>query len=742
MNLGNRLISVRTNVKLAVPRIFALRLMQLASQTDILHTDLTSAISHSLQLWLSEQLYTRLVFVFPEYTPLYAHRHSVQLQLDQLSSEVKVWSLESVKWLRSPSRRIVLIGSLYQLISSLLNRSFTVDRSFQPMVAGLLSNDSQIICLQSSRYGWAGKTLAELEGLMQPHVHRHRLTWHFESVPSPATLQNRIQTRSYPIADLSIQSIQSIDESTYHLIPSTFLKDKNQAYFDNLHRLILNQHRTGSQTLVVVNQVEQAQRLYQALAQSIDSVYLYHGCYRGYERQQIQQSLLNQYRSTGGILIADQAIESNRDLMAQTVITELCPWASWKTRIDRGTAVNVIWIGMASSQNSLCTPYDPLDIAYTTQVLSSLPTERTLTDLHQIDEPPVFAEGLLPTHTLLRRLFDTDPFGDGERDTDINLLLSPYPDVDVYVLWRDFNDPTAFNPCQPTLTETCPIHKFVVREFVQRKQVFRYGRGEWHLVAPNAIRAGDILMLDAHNGGYDAKIGFTRGKDTPPPVHSDKGTPPLPYRRTSATIEGMYTATIAQWTAQALHHLNQLSEALPLDIPWSELRTAICFCLSGRATAEFQQLLGEDSTVPFANRNAFIQSLPDPDLHRSGYRYELASLLYSISQNAAPLASYLILSHAGRLRCQVAPTERDIEASSQLHVAQCQGVRAGDQVYDTEIDPSILLAGQLGSWTEALSTLLNQFAPHQLLFFEALIRAIYWQTCNELKEVAPDDDLF
>lgn len=124
-------------------------------EADIFHAEAKTAIAHSIQVWWQERRYTRLVFVFPEYnTSLQASRQEIKALLETIAPTVQVWSLESVKWLASPNRPIVLVGSLYQVVSGLLNRSFAVDRSFQPMMAGLLANDSHIICLHSSLYGW------------------------------------------------------------------------------------------------------------------------------------------------------------------------------------------------------------------------------------------------------------------------------------------------------------------------------------------------------------------------------------------------------------------------------------------------------------------------------------------------------------------------------------------------------------------------------------------------------------
>ena len=96
-------------------------------------------------------------------------------------------------------------------------------------------------------------------------------------------------------------------------------------------------HRPGTLTLVVMNTVERAVRLFEALPSTGSSarLALLHSRFRYSDRNVSLQCLLAPPSGEGTICVATQVVEAGVDVSATTLVTEVAPWPSLVQRFGR-----------------------------------------------------------------------------------------------------------------------------------------------------------------------------------------------------------------------------------------------------------------------------------------------------------------------------------------------------------------------------------------------------------------------
>jgi CRISPR-associated endonuclease/helicase Cas3 len=261
--------------------------------------------------------------------------------------------------------------------------------------------------------------------------------------------------------------------------------------------LVKHQHRPGSLTLVVVNTVERAQKLYEALRypseqssnrrrrrreKAVDQtaaggaqpdLLLIHSHFRQPDRQErntklaladkvcrgepipllssVKQDWIELIQQHGLIVVATQVIEAGVDISAKILFTELAPWPSLVQRFGRCNRfgeyddARVFWVDVPIGRRGLAAPYENAELEAARQILMSA-------DLHDVG-PTTLAEylGNLPsetsdqlfsyesTHVIRRKdileLFDATPDLAGN-DIDISRFIRDDQELDVQVFWR------------------------------------------------------------------------------------------------------------------------------------------------------------------------------------------------------------------------------------------------------------------------------------------------------------------
>ncbi|NJK31193.1 MAG: hypothetical protein HC927_01580 [Deltaproteobacteria bacterium] len=132
---------------------------------------------------------------------------------------------------------------------------------------------------------------------------------------------------------------------------------------------ILELHKSGTLTLVVVNRVARARDLALALGKLVKSevnVALIHSRFRPHERRERQREALAPGWS--GILVATQAIEAGVDIDARLLVTDLASWPSMVQRFGRCNRAGeckdaeVLWMDVPNKDAAPYTP-EQLDLA-------------------------------------------------------------------------------------------------------------------------------------------------------------------------------------------------------------------------------------------------------------------------------------------------------------------------------------------------------------------------------------------
>jgi len=212
-------------------------------------------------------------------------------------------------------------------------------------------------------------------------------------------------------------------------------KSKADQYVKALADEVLEQHAAGTQTLVVVNTVERAQALYQALAKRKPeaNLLLVHARFRRAERDELTEKL-NPESDQDCIVVTTQAIEARVNISSRTLFTELAPWSSLVQRFGRCNrrgeyaveGADVFWIDV---EEDLAVPYQGQSTGEARQILADLSSASPTHLRPPTEDSPV-------TAVLRRRdfldLFNTDPDLSGF-DVDIAHYIRDADDPDVQV---------------------------------------------------------------------------------------------------------------------------------------------------------------------------------------------------------------------------------------------------------------------------------------------------------------------
>jgi len=379
---------------------------------------------------------------------------------EELDEHRRVWDLY-------PEKPAVLVGTQDMLLSRALNRGYGMSRYRWPIHFGLLNNDSLWVMDETQLMGVGVETSAQLDGFRHGDFPKLGeipefgacLTWWMS-----ATLDDsRLTTVDHPKPDGDWPRISlSQAERTLGPVQRLFTAPKpiqrcsiclseetKKTYEPTLAQFIKKEHQEGTLTLVVVNRVDRAQEIYEALTGGKKPLYDYakvalvHSRFRPRDRKR-HESLL----SGGGdrIVIATQAIEAGVDVSARLLITELAPWSSLVQRFGRcnrrgeHSDAQIRWVDIeiAQEKDGLVLPYSKDELDKARAALENLQDANScsLEGIKVAEEPVV--------RPIIRRrdlidLFDTTPDLCGQ-DLDVSRYIRDGEDSDVQFFWRDLGD--------------------------------------------------------------------------------------------------------------------------------------------------------------------------------------------------------------------------------------------------------------------------------------------------------------
>jgi CRISPR-associated endonuclease/helicase Cas3 len=687
------------------------------------------------------------------------------------------------EWAERPEKPAIIIGTQDMLLSRALMRGYGMSRYQWPVHFALLHNDAFWVFDEIQLMGAGLTTSAQLEAFRRRYsVNRpSRSLWvsatlnpdwlatvdmhpHLEK-PRHLTLSTEEQTNAAVRARRSALKHLHRAET---MLTAVNQKQSAKDYAETLAQEVLARHVAGTNTLIVLNTVERAQALLEALDRRKPDAeaMLVHSRFRPEERQKLNRQLAENPApdEPGRIIVATQAVEAGVDMTSRVLFTELAPWSSLVQRFGRcnryGEAndcggADVYWIDFESETKLEC-PYEPQAIAGARCKLLDLKSA-SAADLPVTDE----AAPLYPVLRAkdFRDLFNTDPDLTGF-DVDVSPYIRDADDLDVQVFWRDLAQGVDGQP-QPAREELCRASLGQTKALIDRahKQEFRAHRwdsldGKWRPFQGN-IRPGLVLMLDVRAGGYSDRFGLmpsltksvvpiaTAVVDGLSEIYGDDGRSRLACNVELSHHLGDVEDAAAR-LCKALGGVEELSAILRAS-RWHDV---------GKSHAVFQATMHDCPLTEVADKTPLLAKSPSRSRHqRKHFRHELASMLawleHAGNENHADLVAYLIAAHHGKVRLSLRAVPDEKEPAKPFGPRFARGVWEGDalpkvDILDRETVPASRLRldlmelgeGAMGpSWTARTQKLLDTYGPFRLAWLEALVRIADWRASKEEQEV-------
>ena len=676
-------------------------------------------------------------------------------------------------WTEHPEEDMILIGTQDMLLSRALMRGYGVSRYQWPVHFALLHNDCLWAFDEVQLMGAGMATSAQLEAFRRkfPLPRSSRSIW------LSATLRRDWLATVDLAEQLSNFATLTLGDGDHHQAADRLHADKPLSradaslteaannekgakdYIERLGQAVLEQHDAGGQTLVIVNQVERAQRLFGRIREQRRdrNDLLIHARFRPSERTEQSDQL--SAPTTDRIVVATQAIEAGVDVSSKILFTELAPWSSLVQRFGRcnrygehnqDSGAKVFWIDIEEGANAL--PYETSSLQQAREKLVGLD------DVGPAALPP--ADEPRPLTAVLRRkdlfdLFNTDPDLSGF-DVDVSDYIRDNETPGLHVFWRNFegdpNDPKV--QLSPQRNELCPISLSQAKALNKRKNRAWYWdnlAGEWQALT-SSPRPGMTLLLAAIDGGYDPQLGFlTDSKKPVEPVLAKETNQQNQHEtygddwRSRTVVPVFLSDHLGHVADEAKSLCTSLAETAYAD----EIIRAARWHDVGKAHEVFDNTMHRCLEAPkglLAKSNC-----PGRMQHsRKHFRHELASALAWLARHDTPknpnanvdLIAYLVAAHHGKVRMSIRamPTEDNPTDSYSPNARFARGIWEGDQLpafdFDGEHIPNTKLnlslmelgEGEQGrSWTARTLALLEQHGPFRLAWLETLVRLADWR---------------
>ncbi len=585
-------------------------------------------------------------------------------------------------WDTHPERDAILIGTQDMLLSRALNRGYGMSRYRWPIHFSLLNNDCLWVMDETQLMGVGLTTSAQLQGLREK-LNTYGIS---KSLWMSATMDDRVLgTVDHPRSDDGWSKLELRDEDRASAAVKRLVEaakpcycadvaltpDSEKSGYDaDLAKQIMQAHRPGTLTLVVVNQVERAQQVFRATQKIVSDddrpgTFLIHSRYRKYDREKRQQTILDEKAISpdgfGRILIATQAIEAGVDISATTLFTELAPWSSLVQRFGRcnrrGTCgtdgepeAQVFWIDFdtadAKKSKQLALPYPIEELDAARELIDALSdVGPTSLEVVEYDQP------LSINHVLRRKdlleLWDTTSDLAGN-DLDVSRYIRDGDDTDVQVYWRywevekkrppdqDYDDGNLVFPAALP-DELCAVSVGKATEFLQKLRKHNNEVGNawqwnqlertWDEIDPYHVRPGMVILLHVDAGGYDPDIGWT-GNVTDRPT-------PIPLKREDCIAKeandddnhGEQAMTLIEHTRRvvsAAETLKKRCDCLPAEVPWEKVVEAARWHDVGKAHPAFQIAMRDCATIVSQDPEATCVWAKSGERCRLNYRVDMA----------------------------------------------------------------------------------------------------------------------
>lgn len=698
----------------------------------------------------------RLIYCLPMRVLVEQTRNKTKEWIDKLHNagltpSVPIYVLmggeDEEDWDVYPEREAIIIGTQDMLLSRALNRGYAASRFRWPMQFGLLNNDCLWVFDEIQLMGAGLATTAQLEAfrriLGSKDGHGCLSVW------MSATMQPEwLKTVDFQDALKGLTCLKLSEEDENNNILKRRYKapkklEKANADFGNVESLveeIRQKHKPGTRTLVVVNTVKRACKLFKRLsaetgkgkkksASAPSELVLLHSRFRPPDREEHVKRALADIPAGGPgmIIVSTQVIEAGVDLDAATLFTELAPWASLVQRFGRCNRrgrledARVFWIDVPEKEAA---PYDENLLVKAREILEGF-GEVSPEALEKNREALSFEHEHVIRRKDIIELFDTTPDLAGN-DIDIDRFVREVEDSDVRVFWRDYGDPKKDTPNTPkrskkeTLAgpdgiadeksdrpeprprrdELCPAPIDEFRNFAgeHKDMVWRWDflDNKWVEVDPNKIAPGQLFMVHRNAGGYSRERGWDPSSKAPvEPIPLVGGAPDETPEATDddRMSRAKVWQTIAEHTGKVTEELNNIVAALPLSPEQKEaLHLAALWHDRGKAHEVFQRVLPDGNPDP----QKLWAKAPGKwkEYERKHFRHELASALAVlmapeslISKDLRDLVAYLVAAHHGKVRLSIRslPGEQRPAPQDGRERRFARGIWDGDELPEVEM---------------------------------------------------------
>jgi CRISPR-associated endonuclease/helicase Cas3 len=674
---------------------------------------------------------------------------------DRVSVHLLMGGQVADAWHLHPERDAVLIGTQDMLLSRALNRGYGQSRFLWPWLYALVTNDCLWVFDEVQIMGVGLATGLQLSAFRKALGTFGPAYATFMS----ATLDRTwLATVDHPAPDalltLSDADLATPDLARRRRAPKRLERARTVIDRDCEGALadeILARHRQGTRTIVVLNTVDRAVAVADAIHQRSKKPaappVLLHSRFRPADRD----AALARALAAGfdGVVVSTQVIEAGVDVSAPLLVTELAPWASLVQRAGRcnrgGEYEDAVVVWCDHANEKIAMPYGAEELAAARTHLQRL----KVFNPEAIERAGVSLDAPSFAHVLRRRdvidLFDTTP-DLGGADLDVSRFIRDGDERDVQVFWRDFaRDPEASEP-RPARGELCSVPFLDLRRWMEAEHgAWRWDvlDGEWVPARRDAIVPGGVFMLRAADGGYTAERGWNQRSKAAVTV-----VLPMTSRNGDVVEEAIDADPLSElgaWVPLTTHALDTRAAAVEIlgalgmdDLPVESAVLAAQAHDLGKAHDVFQRTMrqaypGQDTATLWAKSGGGGRH------ERRGFRHELASalawLVYGDGDDR-DLIAYLLASHHGKVRLSIRalPTDTPAPRIDQLHA---RGVWDGDALPGADlgsglvVPPTVLslspmrLGRQAGhpSWVERVLALRDRWGPFRLAYLEAIVRA-------------------
>lgn len=643
----------------------------------------------------------RLVFVLPLRTLVEQVYADVERTLkkagvaDRVSTYMLMGGAVEHDFDEYPTKECVLIGTLDQVLSRQLMRAYSCNRARFPKQFAYLHNDCRIVCDETQLMGAGFLTSAVLQEFRK----QKGVFGNVQTIWMSATL-DRFRLNAHKLfKDAPVLSLEDEDWQDENLkkrlqrakelqkaktVWRGYQADGVTTFIQSLQQEVIDAHRSGTLTLIILNTTAKAIELYRLLSETLpnEPIELLHSRFRPPDRKKKVEAITKE--AFTGIIVSTQCVEAGVNLDARVLFTELAPWASLVQRFGRcgrrgkHPEAFIYWIDAEVEDEKNLLPYNQKELNESRDRLVML-RHAGIQELLKITAPKQPVEGTRLNESVFKQLFDTTPKRNGE-DRDIATYIREIDKLNVSIAWRNWEGDTPTSEWEIHRDELCsvPCYRFEQSE-IRQCWIWSEAEDKWRKTTPKDCKPGQTILLPCSAGGYLEKLGWTgRACDKPAPIDA-----PKLKRETDRTDHQSFNR---EWITLRQHSLDAgeamkalLTQLQDLDIPSNLesllMRTAQWHDL-GKAHPVFQETIKRNG-CPDNNEFWAKSKSPHGGRHsRRGFRHELVSALVALQHGEPDLLIYLVACHHGKVRVSLEPLPWEERLSN--NVRSARGVQEGD----------------------------------------------------------------